>query len=125
MVVGTCVTKRVTISLCCLFQLLIMSLIADIAWIKRGVPKAVPDKVKLSAGEIRTLIQGSCFKGFFQSNYGFTGFFVQADFMFQIEIFFISCKIFFSELTSFPYAVITALKNVKYCPHLLKRFVTY
>ncbi|VDM92415.1 unnamed protein product [Onchocerca ochengi] len=34
-----------------------MSLIADLAWIKRGVPKAVPEKVKLSAEEIRTLIQ--------------------------------------------------------------------
>ncbi|CAG9533631.1 unnamed protein product [Cercopithifilaria johnstoni] len=34
-----------------------MSLIADLAWIKRGIPKAVPDKVKLSSEEIRTLIQ--------------------------------------------------------------------
>ncbi|VDO47912.1 unnamed protein product [Onchocerca flexuosa] len=34
-----------------------MSLIADLAWIKRGIPKAVPEKVKLSAEEIRTLIQ--------------------------------------------------------------------
>uniref|UniRef100_A0A915Q0H1 Anaphase-promoting complex subunit 4 WD40 domain-containing protein n=1 Tax=Setaria digitata TaxID=48799 RepID=A0A915Q0H1_9BILA len=34
-----------------------MSLIADLAWIKRGIPKPVPDKVKLSSEEIRSLIQ--------------------------------------------------------------------
>ncbi|VDK88626.1 unnamed protein product [Litomosoides sigmodontis] len=38
-------------------KLIEMSLIADLAWIKRGVPKTVPDKVKLSSEEIRTLIQ--------------------------------------------------------------------
>lgn len=41
-----------------------MSLIADLAWIKRGIPKAVPDKVKLSSEEIRTLIQGYDYQTF-------------------------------------------------------------
>ncbi|VIO88292.1 Uncharacterized protein BM_BM4703 [Brugia malayi] len=34
-----------------------MSLIADLTWIKRGIPKPIPDKVKLSSEEIKTLIQ--------------------------------------------------------------------
>lgn len=35
-----------------------ISLVTDVVWIKRGVPKAVPDKVKLSNDEIRDLIEG-------------------------------------------------------------------
>ncbi|VDM96277.1 unnamed protein product [Thelazia callipaeda] len=37
-----------------------MSLISDIVWIKRGVPKAQPDKVRLTANEISELLKAKC-----------------------------------------------------------------
>uniref|UniRef100_A0A1I8ESK4 WD_REPEATS_REGION domain-containing protein n=1 Tax=Wuchereria bancrofti TaxID=6293 RepID=A0A1I8ESK4_WUCBA len=47
-----------------------MSLIADLTWIKRGVPKAIPNKVKSSSKEIRTLIQDTKRDGSVQKHSG-------------------------------------------------------
>uniref|UniRef100_A0A9J2PL19 Anaphase-promoting complex subunit 4 WD40 domain-containing protein n=1 Tax=Ascaris lumbricoides TaxID=6252 RepID=A0A9J2PL19_ASCLU len=37
-----------------------IALVSDIVWIKRGVAKHVPEKVKLNPEELRELIQGNC-----------------------------------------------------------------
>lgn len=38
-----------------------IALVSDIVWIKRGVAKHVPEKVKLNPEELRELIQGNCY----------------------------------------------------------------
>jgi hypothetical protein len=42
------------------------SFIFDVAWIKRGVAKALPDKIKVDEQELKEIIQGWCYFCFYK-----------------------------------------------------------